>query len=118
MDCMKKLIIKIGGDSDRDLRDAWSKPSKELNKTSIVYLKNPIQSHQILSSERLDLMKHIMTYSSPACISDLVESTKRKQEAISRDILILESQGMIEKSKKGRKVFIEPKIDSIEIRFK
>ncbi|MDD4467733.1 MAG: ArsR family transcriptional regulator [Candidatus ainarchaeum sp.] len=118
MDCMKKLIIKIGADSDKDLREAWSKPSKELNGTTIVYLKNAILAHQILSEERLDLMKHIMTYSSPACVSDLVESTGRKQEAISRDISILESQGMIQKNKKGRKVFIEPKIDSIEIRFK
>jgi len=118
MSCMKKLIIKIGADSDNDLREAWSKPSKELNGTTTVYLKNAIQAHQILSEERLDLMKHIMTYSSPACVSDLVESTGRKQEAISRDISILESQGMIQKNKNGRKVFIQPKIDSIEIRFK
>ena len=118
MVCMKKLIIKIGGNIDKDLREAWVKPSEELMGTTTVYLKNAILAHQILSEERLDLMRQLMTYSSPACVSDLVKSTKRKQEAISRDISILESQGMIQKNKKGRNVFIEPKIDSIEIRFK
>ena len=114
----KKLIVKVNADIDKDLREAWVKPSKELMGTTTVYLKNAIQANQILSEERLNLMKHILTYSSKACISDLVKSTKRKQEAISRDISILESQGMIQKNKKGRNVFIEPKIDSIEIRFK
>jgi predicted transcriptional regulator len=118
MDYMKKLIIKVGKNIDKDLREAWVNPSKELMGTSTLYVKNTLDAHQILSEERLDLMRHIMTYSSFACVSDLVKSTKRKQEAISRDILILESQGVVEKIKKGRKVFIKPKIDSIEIRFK
>ena len=115
---MKKFIIKVGGNLDKDLREAWVNPSKELMGTTTLYVKNALDAHQILSEERLDLMRHLITYSSKACISDLVESTGRKQEAISRDISILESQGMIQKNKKGRKVFIEPKIDSIEIRFK
>lgn len=118
MGCMKKLIIKVGGDVDRDLRDSWINPSKESMGTTTLYVKNAFDAHQILSEERLGLMKHILTYSSPACVSDLVESTKRKQGAVSRDISILESQGMIKKNKKGKKVFIEPKIDSIEIQFK
>jgi len=115
---MKKLIIKIGGDLDKDLREAWFNPSKRLMGTTTFYAKNAFQVHQILSEERLDLMRHIMNYSSPVCVSDLVKSTGRKQEAISRDISILESHQVIEKSKKGTKVFIKPKIDEISIKFK
>lgn len=115
---MKKLVIKIGGDVDKDLREAWINPSKELMGTTTFYAKNSFQAHQLLSEERLDLIRHLINFSSPVCVSDLVKSTGRKQEAISRDISILQDQGVIEKNKKGRKVFVESKINSIEIRFK
>ena len=116
--CMKQLIIKIGGDLDKDLREIWDNPSKRKPNTHTIYVKDAFEAHALLSPERINLLKHSLEYNPRACISDLVKKTGRKQEAISRDASILESHGIIEKHKKGRRVFLEPKIDSIEIRFK
>jgi predicted transcriptional regulator len=115
---MKQLIIKVGGDINKDLREAWCNPKILPIGTRTIYVRNVSEAKELLSHERLALLKECLEYSPSACVSDLVEKTGRKQEAISRDLSILESHGAIEKKKKGTKTFIEPKIDSIEIRFK
>ena len=115
---MKQLIIKIGGDMNKDMRDIWGDPSKRRPNTHTIYVKNSKEAMEVLSPERMHLLKQILEYEPRACVSDLVEKTGRKQEAISRDLSILEKHGAIEKKKKGTNTFIEPKIDSIEIRFK
>lgn len=101
-----------------DMRAAWNDPSKRKPGTHTIYVKDAKEGLELLSSERIGLLKECITYSPRACVSDLVKKTGRKQEAISRDLSILEKHGAIEKKKKGTKTFIEPKIDSIEIRFK
>jgi predicted transcriptional regulator len=101
-----------------DLREAWERPDNKMGGTSTLYVKDAKEAYEVLSEERLSLLKHMMDYSPRACVSDLVKKTGRKQEAISRDLSILEKHGAIEKKKKGTKTFIEPKIDSIEIKFK
>ena len=115
---MKQLIIKIGGNMVEDMRQAWNDPSKRKPNTHTIYVKNASEAMEVLSPKRMHLLKQILEYEPKACVSDLVKKTGRKQEAISRDLSILESHGAIEKKKKGTKTFIEPKIDSIEIRFK
>ncbi len=116
--CVKQLIIKIGGNMVEDMRQAWHDPSKRRPNTHTIYVKNASEAMEVLSPERMHLLKQILEYEPRACVSELTELTGRKQEAISRDLSILEKHGAIEKKKKGTKTFIEPKIDSIEIRFK
>ena len=115
---MKQLIIKVGGDMNKDLREAWYDPTKRKPNTHTIYVKDASEAMELISPERINLLKQLMEYEPSACVSDLVEKTGRKQEAISRDLSILEKHGAIEKKRKGTKTFIEPKIDSIEIRFK
>ncbi|MFA6269214.1 MAG: hypothetical protein WC652_05330 [archaeon] len=115
---MKQLIIKIGGDIKKDLREAWTDPSKRRPNTHTIYVKDAAQARRLLSPEKINLLKQSLEYSPSACVSDLVESTGRKQEAISRDLKGLEEIGAIKRTKKGRQVFVEPKIDSIEIKFR
>ncbi|MFA5931369.1 MAG: hypothetical protein WC821_03590 [archaeon] len=114
---MKKIIIKIGGNMVEDMRNAWHNPDVLRNGTHTIYVKNAEQARNLLSPERINLLKQSIEYSPRACVSDLVEKSGRKQSAISRDISGLEAMGAIKKHKKGRTVFIEPKINSIEIKF-
>ncbi len=114
---MNKLIIKVGGNIKADLREAWEHPSKELLGTHTVYVKDTNGVRKLLSPERIHLLKQSLEYSSSPCVSDLVKKTGSKQEAISRDASVLEMYGAIKKVKKGRNVYLEPKIKSIEIIF-
>jgi len=115
---MKQVIIKIGKDPKQDLLKAAHDPNVLKAGTHTIYVKDTAQAHRLLSPENMNLLMHSWRFDASPCVSDLVKSTGRKQEAISRDLIQLESIGAIKKIKKGRKVFVEPKIDSIEIRFK
>jgi len=115
---MKQLVIKVGGDPMRDVREAWHNPKLLRPGTHTIYVKTPEEAMDLLSPNRIDLLSQCLKFSSNACVSDLVEKTGRKQEAISRDLSILEKHGAIEKQKKGTKVYIKPKIDEISIKFK
>jgi predicted transcriptional regulator len=118
MGFMKQLIIKIGGDVNADIRACATNKTILRTGTRTIYVKDADEARSLLSPERINLLKHSLECNPSACVSDLVKSTKRKQEAISRDLTHLESMGAIKKIKKGRHVFIEPQIDSIEIKFK
>ncbi|MDD4082609.1 MAG: hypothetical protein PHD05_04440 [Sphaerochaetaceae bacterium] len=114
----KQLIIKVGGNPLSDLRKCATDKSVLKPGTHTIYVKDTAQAHRLISSENMNLLMHSWKFNANPCVSDLIKSTGRKQEAISRNLTQLESIGAIKKIKKGRKVFIEPKIDSIEIRFK
>jgi len=115
--CMGELVIVVGRDMLSDLRRARESSGKHGLYKSALYVKDAAQAMDLLSKERLRLLKQIIDYKPSVCVSDLVKSTGRKQEAISRDASILESRGAIAKKKKGRKVYLKPKIDSIRIKF-
>jgi predicted transcriptional regulator len=115
---VKQIIIKIGGDPKQDLLKAAHDSNVLKAGTHTIYVKDAAQAHRLISSENMNLLMHSWKFNANPCVSDLIKSTGRKQEAISRNLTQLESIGAIKKIKKGRKVFIEPKIDSIEIRFK
>ncbi len=113
---MKKLIIKVGGDMLEDMRKVFKDPSKAQPNTHTIYVKSPSEVNQLLSPQRIHLLKQLMEYEPTIC--GLALETNRKQEAISRDVLFLETNGLVKKRKEGREVFVEPQIDTIEIRFK
>jgi predicted transcriptional regulator len=109
---MSKLIIRVGANPMKDMKDFWQNPSsKKGNYYS--YINNLSELQSLLSSERLNLVNEVLNKSQN--ISELVKKTGRKQEAISRDASILESAGLITKCKKGRKTFLKTRVKKIEI---
>jgi len=117
MVCMKRLVIKVGANVDKDLRAAMKNPNTFEPGAHTIYVKDADGVRKLLSPERINLLKQSLAYSPRACVSDFVKKTGRKQEAISRDASVLEKYGVIKKVKKGRNVYLEPQIKSIEIVF-
>lgn len=120
MVCMDKLTIVVGRSMLDDLRDLSKNPVAKKDKyaKNSLYVKTPQEVLKWISPEKLRILKQVLDFELNLTVSELVQKTGRKQEAISRDLTHLESMGAIKKVKKGRKVFIEPQIDSIEIKFK
>jgi len=117
---MEKLTIVVGRDMLDDLKGLAKNPMANKNKypKNAIYVKTPQQAMYWVTVEKLRLIQKMLSYRPDLTVSKLAELTNRKQEAVSRDLSELQLIGAIKKHKKGRKVFLEPKIDSIEIRFK
>jgi predicted transcriptional regulator len=112
---MDKLVIKLSSEMDSDIKDLFS-PKKSINiPKNILYVNNSKQLSSILSSERLALLLNLNK--TKMDVSTTAKKLNRKQEAISRDATILEQFGLIKKTKKGKQVFLEPRIKKIEIEF-
>lgn len=108
---MDKLIVRNVKNWDSDiLKLAKSKESNSYQR--ILYVRDAKQLSSILSSKRLSLLFDLDKSKN---VSELVKKSKRKQEAISRDLTLLESFDLIKKEKKGREVFIKKKVKKIEI---
>jgi predicted transcriptional regulator len=108
---MDKLIIRNVLKWDDDIRNVAKSKASELNQR-ILYVKDAKQLASILSSERMSLLFDLKKSKN---VSELTKQTGRKQEAISRDATILESAGLITKTKKGRKTFLKTRVKKIEI---
>jgi predicted transcriptional regulator len=109
---MDKLIIRHESRSDQDIRDLANKDIKTPDYQRILYVKDAKQLASILSSKRMSLLFDLKKSKN---VSELTKQTGRKQEAISRDATILESAGLITKTKKGRKTFLKTRVKKIEI---
>ncbi|MFA5358122.1 MAG: HTH domain-containing protein [archaeon] len=115
---MKKLIIKIGGSLESDVKTVFKDPSKGKPGTHTLYLKNTGEVQELLSPKRLDLLIQIIKdQSKKMTIGELAEKLKRKREAISRDAAVLEKYGMIEKVKERQSVYLKPQCESVQIQF-
>lgn len=115
---MKKLIIKIGGSMEKDLKEVFKNPSKGRPGTHTLYLKNTGELQEFLSPKRLDLlMQVIKEQSKKMTIGELAEKLKRKREAISRDAAVLEKYGVIEKVKERQSVYLKPLCESVQLQF-
>ncbi len=111
------MIIKIGGDIKKDLREIWEDPRKAEPNTHTLYLKTAADLYEILSPKRLELLMHIIKHQSQKkTISELAKELKRKQEAISRDASFLAMHQMIKKIKKSRTVYLKALYKSLDIR--
>lgn len=116
-----KLIVVVGKDGFDELREISKNPfkSKEYAGAHTTFIKDVGQLVQVLAPKRLELMAEIVEkYRTEGSIGELAESLHRKQEAISRDAIVLQKHGLIQKVKNKRQVCLKPKFDSIEIRFK
>lgn len=113
---MKKLKIKIGGNPMGDLREIMRDPSKGESGTHTIYLKRPEELYEILSPKRIELLMFALNYPhKPRSITEVSRKTKRKQEAISRDVGVLTRHDLIEKIRKGRNALLKAKYDTLEI---
>lgn len=108
---MNKLIVRNVKNWDDDIRNVFedkNAPSYQ----RILYVRDAKQLSSILSSKRLSLLFDLDKSKN---VSEIVKKSKRKQEAVSRDLTLLESFDLIKKEKKGREVFIKKKVKKIEI---
>lgn len=116
----KTLTIVIGGDSDADDRELLENPEKGMKQPRhIIYLNSYEQLQRILSPAKLDLLRSLFDYdphSKGKNVGEIAQRTKRKQEAISRDLHDLEKQKFVKLIKNGRNVFAHANFDTIEIK--
>ena len=115
---MKSLIINIGGNLKADLKKAFENPKENivLNSHSL-YLKDTKELYEILSPQRMELLLYITNHSKEEnTISELAEKLKRKQEAISRDAILLSKYNLIKKVKEKQKVYIKAIYNSLDLK--
>ncbi|MFH1256850.1 MAG: hypothetical protein V1494_06190 [Candidatus Diapherotrites archaeon] len=114
---MKRLVINIGGEMQRDIKEVFEYPSKAKPGTHSLYLKDTEEFHQLLSPKRLELLGYIIKHQSGRkTISELAKKLKRKQEAVSRDANILTKYRIIEKIREKQMIYLKALYNSLEIR--
>lgn len=114
---MRQLIIKIGGDMKKDVRMAFSNPSRANPDSHTLYLKNSEELYEILSPRRLELLRYIIKHQTEhKTISEAAKELKRKQEAISRDACLLSRYALIEKVKEKQMIYLKALYDSLDIK--
>lgn len=115
---MKTLIIKIGGDPKKDIKEVFDNPKKNGQPgTSTLYLNSVKDLYEMLSPKRMGLLLYLAGSEESAQNTTTVLANKlgRKQEAISRDTAILEKHGLISKTKDKQKVFIKSAYGAINL---
>jgi len=115
---MEKLVIKIGSSEDvkKELISIFKEPKKGKKGTHTLYLKNSKDFYEILSPQRLDLLRYIT--GNPLeknTISQLAKKLNRRQEAISRDTILLSKYKIIQKSKEKQKVYVKALYTSFDL---
>ena len=115
---MHKLMIKIGGDMDKDIDEVFKNPAIAYKRPDhTIYLNSIKQVFNILTPKRLELLMHLIeTQKKRKSITQLAKELKRKQEAISRDISFLEGFNIIDKKREKKNIFVFTPYDSIEIK--
>ena len=115
---MEKLIIKIGADKMKELKDVFENPKKYASpNTPTLFLDTSEDLYRLLSPQRLELLRRLIKYQSEKkTIGELAKELGRKQEAISRDASFLAMHQMIKKIKKKRQVYLKPLYKSLDIR--
>jgi predicted transcriptional regulator len=109
---MNKLVIRVGANPMNDLKKIWHKPLKNKMGNYYTYINDLSELQGLFSSQRLRLILELMREEN---VSNISKKTGRKQEAISRDASILESAGLITKTRKGRKTFLKTRVKKIVI---
>jgi predicted transcriptional regulator len=115
---MKSLIINIGGNVKADLKKAFENPKESIMPNShTLYLKDTNQLYEILSPQRMELLMYITTHSrEDNTVSELAKKLKRKQEAISRDTILLSKYNLIKKVKDKQRVYIKALYNSLDLK--
>lgn len=116
-DNMRKLIIKIGENLHQDLKEVFLDPKNKANpNTHTLYLKDVNEFYKLLSPQRMELLRILINNSNTEfTINALSKKLKRKQEAISRDTMLLEKYQLIKKTKEKQLVKVKPLYQTLSI---
>jgi predicted transcriptional regulator len=113
---MQKLIINIGGDMLKEIKEVFEDPSKGKPNTHTIFLKTSQDLYEMLSPKRLELLKYIIEHQDERkSISELASELNRKQEAISRDSNVLMKYNLVQKVKDRRTVYLKALYGSLVI---
>lgn len=115
---MKTLVIRVGGDLKSELKAVYLDPkNKARPNTHTLHLKDAKELYKILSPERIDLLRYI---TDNACdeitITQLAEKLNRRQEAVSRDAILLEKYDLLQKIKDKQRVYIKAIYSALDIK--
>ena len=115
---MEKLIIKIGGNAKRDIRAVFNNPKQNaLVGTNTLYLNNTTELYEMLSPQRMELLLYLTNNPKEQnTITGLAKKLKRRQEAISRDTIVLEKHQLVRKTKEKQKVFVQSMYGSLNLK--
>ncbi|MEK6970324.1 MAG: hypothetical protein AABW68_01360 [archaeon] len=119
VDPAKVLTIIVGGDPDMYEERLFAHPEEwKTHPQNVFYVRTYEELHRWLSPAKIDLLIQIMTCTpEKPSIGEIAQKTKRKQEAISRDIHQLAKMKLIELEKKGKNVLAHSPFHSIQIQF-
>lgn len=109
---MKKLTVRLSKYMEQDIKDLFDKDKVMSMPEKVLYVKDAEQLSRILTTKRIELLFQL---DKPKNIKEITKQTKRKQEAISRDVSSLENNRLVKKIKKGREIFVKKNVDKIEI---
>ena len=113
---MDNLIIKIGADKRKELKEVFDHPERSKKNTHTLFLDNSEDLYEILSPKRLELLRYIIKHHAERqTISEIADELKRKQEAVSRDATLLTKYNIIQKIKEKQRVYLEALYKSLEI---
>ena len=111
---MEPLTIIVGRDMDKDQADLLK--GKNMNQPKNAFYVDTYEDvSKLLSPKNIELLKLIASFSDWKCVGELANKSNRKQEAISRDIKKLKTNGFIETKKDGKKTLIGPRFSKIII---
>ncbi|MBT4192187.1 MAG: hypothetical protein HOE11_02675 [Candidatus Diapherotrites archaeon] len=114
MDKTEPLTIVVGRDMEKDWDSFLSGKTKDRPK-NMLYLDSYKELSDLLSPKNIGLLKIIASFPKGNSVGELSDKSKRKQEAISRDIKKLKKNGFIETRKDKQKTIVTPKYSKIII---
>lgn len=120
VDQNKILTIIVGGDMDEDDRRLLTDPHEaEKHPQHTLYVDSYEELHEMLSPAKLDLLIELMNYNpwKEENVGSIAQKTKRKREAISRDLHHLAAMNLIKLKKAGKMVLVTTPFESIQIQF-
>ena len=114
---MNRLVIKISGSMEKELKEVFNNPCKANAGTHTLYLKSGEDLHELLSPKRIELLRYLIEHQrEKKTVSEIASELKRKQEAISRDANVLARYSLIRKIKEKQMVYLKALYSSLDIR--
>lgn len=113
-DKMESLTIFVGKDRDKDWDNLLTGKDKDQPKNTF-YIDSYGELSKLLSPKNLELFRMIASFSNGESIGGLSQKSKRKQEAISRDVKKLKKNGFIKTHKEKQKTIVTSKYSKIII---
>jgi len=108
-----EIEIRIGRNFAEDVKKIVDNP-KKLPRNNIIYVDSVNDLQTLFAPKKIELMRLIKEKQNTS-IKDIARKLKRKREAVSRDIHLLQSYGLIQLIRKGNKVFSVVKAEKLVI---